>query len=68
MVFLDAPGGTQVPRRVIEAISGYLTTSNANVHGAFLTSQRTDAIVETAHAAMGDLLGCTRKKLSLARI
>lgn len=57
-VFLDAPGGTQVPRSVIEAISGYLATSNANTHGAFLTSARTDAVIAAAHQAMADLLGC----------
>lgn len=63
MVFLDAPGGTQVPRRVIDAISGYLTSSNANVHGEFVTSQRTDAVIEASHAAMGDLLGCSPEEI-----
>jgi len=57
-VFLDAPGGTQVPQTVIEAISNYLSTSNSNVHGPFLTSRRTDQVVEAAHAAAADLLGC----------
>src|SRR5271165_3963606 len=57
-VFLDAPGGTQVPQTVIEAISDYLSTSNSNVHGPFLTSRRTDQVVEAAHAAAADLLGC----------
>jgi cysteine desulfurase family protein (TIGR01976 family) len=56
--FFDGPGGTQVPQRVIGAISGYLAASNANVHGAFATSQRTDEVVAAAHAAMADLLGC----------
>jgi len=57
-VFFDGPGGTQVPQRVIDAISSYLTSSNANQHGAFATSARTDEIVTDAHAAMADLLGC----------
>lgn len=57
-VFLDAPGGTQVPQSVINAISDYLATSNANVHGPFLTSRRTDEVIEGAHAAAADLLGC----------
>lgn len=57
-IFFDGPGGTQVPQRVIDAISGYLTSSNANLHGAFATSARTDEIVVDAHAAMADLLGC----------
>jgi cysteine desulfurase family protein (TIGR01976 family) len=57
-VFLDAPGGTQVPRRVIDAISGYLSTCNANTHGAFLTSSRTDQMIAAAREAMADLLNC----------
>ncbi len=56
-VFLDGPGGTQVPQRVIDAISGYLKTSNANTHGAYATSQRTDAVVDNARAAMADFFG-----------
>jgi len=57
-VFLDAPGGTQVPQTVIDAISSYLATSNSNVHGQFLTSRRTDQAIEAAHSAAADLLGC----------
>lgn len=57
-VFFDAPGGTQVPQRVIEAISHYLATSNSNTHGAFLTSERTDQVLADAHSAMADFLNC----------
>src|SRR2546430_9980783 len=57
-VFLDGPGGTQVPQRVIDAISGYLTTSNANTCGAYATSRRTNAVIDAARAAMADFLGC----------
>jgi cysteine desulfurase family protein (TIGR01976 family) len=57
-VFFDAPGGTQVPQRVIDAISQYLGTSNANTHGAFLTSERTDQMLADAHSAMADFLNC----------
>ena len=57
-VFLDGPGGTQVPQRVIDAISDYLKTSNANTHGAYATSRRTDAVVAEARAAMADFFGC----------
>jgi cysteine desulfurase family protein (TIGR01976 family) len=57
-VFFDAPGGTQVPQRVIDAISHYLATSNANTHGAFVTSERTDGIYAGAHAAMADFFNC----------
>ena len=57
-VFLDGPGGTQVPQRVIDAISGYLTTSNANTCGAYATSRRTNAVIDDARAAIADFLGC----------
>jgi cysteine desulfurase family protein (TIGR01976 family) len=58
VVFFDGPGGTQVPQRVIDAIGDYLIRANANTHGAFATSRRTDETIEAAHAAMADLLGC----------
>jgi cysteine desulfurase family protein (TIGR01976 family) len=57
-VYFDGPGGTQVPLRVIQAMCDYLTNTNANMHGAFDTSERSDKVIENAHAAMADLLGC----------
>jgi cysteine desulfurase family protein (TIGR01976 family) len=57
-VFLDGPGGTQVPQRVIDAISGYLSSSNANTAGAYATSRQTDAMIASARSAMADFLGC----------
>ena len=61
--FFDGPGGTQVPQRVIDAMGGYLATSNANTHGAFATSRRTDEVIAAAHAAMADLLGCDPEEI-----
>lgn len=55
-VFLDNPGGAQVPQSVIDAMADYLTHANANRGGVFLTAQRSDVILEDAHAAMADLL------------
>ena len=60
VVFLDGPGGTQVPQRVIDAVTTYLTDTNANAGGAFATSEASDAIVEEAHAAVADFLGAAR--------
>jgi len=57
-VFLDGPGGTQVPQRVIDAISDYLKQNNANTGGAYATSRHTDAMIAGARAAMADFLGC----------
>jgi cysteine desulfurase family protein (TIGR01976 family) len=57
-VFLDGPGGTQVPQRVIDAISNYLSRDNANTGGAYATSRSTDAMLAEARAAMADFLNC----------
>jgi cysteine desulfurase family protein (TIGR01976 family) len=57
-VFLDGPGGTQVPQCVIDAISGYLQRDNANTGGAYATSRNTDAMIAGARAAMADFLNC----------
>ena len=56
--FLDGPGGTQVPQRVIDAISDYLRHNNANTGGAYATSRRTDAMIAEARGAMADFLHC----------
>ena len=59
-VYFDNPGGTQVPRSVPDAMVAYLLQDNANVHGAFGTSARTDAVVHEAHAAVADFLGAAQ--------
>ena len=56
--FLDGPGGTQVPQRVVDAISDYLRRDNANTGGAYATSRHTDAMITGARSAMADFLGC----------
>ncbi len=58
-VFLDGPGGTQVPQRVIHAVTHYLTTCNANHGGAFATSVESDAILHKAREAVADLLSAS---------
>jgi cysteine desulfurase family protein (TIGR01976 family) len=62
-VFFDGPGGTQVPQRVIDAISDYLRRDNANSGGAYPTSRRTDAIIADARAAMADFLHCAADEI-----
>ena len=61
--FFDGPGGTQVPRRAIDAVAAYLARSNANLHGAFRTSRETDHVVAEAHRAAADLLGCSEREV-----
>lgn len=57
LVYLDGPGGSQVPQVVIEAISNYYRNSNANSHGAFITAIETDRVIEHARENMAALLG-----------
>ncbi|MEZ5041258.1 MAG: cysteine desulfurase-like protein [Saprospiraceae bacterium] len=57
LVFLDGPAGVQVPLSVINAMSDYYKTSNANSHGAFITTQETDRVIENTRANAAAFLG-----------
>jgi len=57
LAHFDGPGGTQVPQAVIDAVSGYYRTANANTHGFFVTTVETDRMLHDARAAMADFLG-----------
>ena len=62
--YLDGPGGTQTPQRVVDAVVDYLVNHNCNIHGAFATSEETDVVVQAAHEAGADLLGCRWEEVS----
>src|SRR5262249_7270426 len=55
-IFLDGPGGTQVPRTVIEGVVGYFTLANANRGGLFATSVYSDQLLNLAHRAVAEFL------------
>jgi cysteine desulfurase family protein (TIGR01976 family) len=55
-IYCDNPGGTQVAQQVIDAMVTYFREANANSHGAFLTSERTDQVIAAARLAMADFL------------
>ncbi len=57
LVFLDGPGGAQVPDVVIDAMADYLRHSNANIEGAFVTSAETTELVDSTRVAAADFLG-----------
>ena len=59
-IYLDGPGGTQAPERVINAMADYLRRGSSNLGGPFLTSRETDAVTEAAREAMADLLRARR--------
>lgn len=58
-VFLDAPGGTQTPDEVAEAVARVLVESSGNIGAPYATSRRLDALVDQARAASARFLGCT---------
>jgi cysteine desulfurase family protein (TIGR01976 family) len=57
VAYFDGPGGTQVPREVVEAMTDYLVHHNANTHWRYPSSQETDAIIDGARRALADFLG-----------
>lgn len=59
-VFLDGPGGTQSPTRVIDAMAGYLRRGSSNLGGPFLTSREADATLDAAREGMMALLNARR--------
>jgi cysteine desulfurase family protein (TIGR01976 family) len=58
-LYLDGPGGTQVPRSVIRAMAGYLEAGGSNLGGPFEASRYSDEVVAQARSAMCDLFHAT---------
>ena len=61
IIYLDGPGGTQVPNSVIDGISEYYKKHNANTHGEFGTSIETDKIMSTLRDKVSILLNAEDK-------
>ncbi len=55
-IFLDNPAGTQVPLAVMQAVTHYYRTMNANSGGVYATSRRNDEMVGRTREAMADFL------------
>ena len=64
VAYFDAPGGTQVPRVVAEAMADYLFHHNANTHWVYPTSEETDAIILGAREAAADLLHASASEIA----
>lgn len=64
VAYFDGPGGTQVPREVVEAMSDYLLHHNANTHWAYPTSAETDQLLADARATMADFFNCDPHEVS----
>lgn len=59
VAYFDGPGGTQVPRSVVEAMSSYLYHHNANTHWNYPTSAETDQAIADARLAVADFINAS---------
>ncbi len=64
VAYFDGPGGTQVPRGVVEAMSDYLYHHNANTHWSYPSSVETDAMIAGAREAFADFLGAAADEVA----
>ena len=63
VAYFDGPGGTQVPRPVVEAVSDYLYHHNSNTHWGYPTSNETDATIRDGRAALADMLNASPSEI-----
>jgi len=64
VAYFDGPGGTQVPRYVVEQMSDYLYHHNANTHWAYPTSAETDAALEHAREVFAEFLNASASEIA----
>jgi cysteine desulfurase family protein (TIGR01976 family) len=62
--FLDAPGGSQVPDEVGDAIARALREASANLGAGYATSLRVKEILEQAEARAARFLGCDTQEIT----
>lgn len=67
IAYFDGPGGTQVPRTVVEAMTDYLFNHNANSHWAYPTSAETDEIILNSRRAFADFLNCSAEDIAFGQ-
>lgn len=66
VAYFDGPGGTQVPRMVVDAMTQYLLHHNANTHWVYPTSVETDAKLLAARETIADFLNASPREVSFA--
>jgi cysteine desulfurase family protein (TIGR01976 family) len=64
VAYFDGPGGTQVPRIVVDAMADYLYYHNANTHWCYPTSEETDALIAQARTALAEFLGASPAEIA----
>ena len=67
VAYFDGPGGTQVPRTVVEAMNDYLYHHNANTHWAYPTSNETDALIANARQTLADFLNASPDEIAFGQ-
>lgn len=64
VAYFDGPGGTQVPRQVVDAMADYLYHHNANTHWCYPTSVETDAALRQAREALADFFNASPREVA----
>jgi cysteine desulfurase family protein (TIGR01976 family) len=64
VAYFDGPGGTQVPRAVVDAMEDYLYHHNANTHWHYPTSAETDALIAASRSTLADFLGASPAEIA----
>src|SRR5262245_14925661 len=67
VAYFDGPGGTQVPRQVVDAVSDYLLNHNANTGWAYPSSIESDEMIENARVAFADLFNASSKEIAFGQ-
>jgi cysteine desulfurase family protein (TIGR01976 family) len=67
VAYFDGPGGTQVPREVVDAMADYLYHHNANTHWSYPSSSETDAIIAEARQAFADFLNASPSEVAFGQ-
>jgi cysteine desulfurase family protein (TIGR01976 family) len=65
--YFDGPGGTQVPRQVLDAMADYLVGSNSNIEGEYEASVRTDELIARARATGAALVNGDREGIAFGQ-
>lgn len=67
VAYFDGPGGTQVPRMVVERMTNYLYHHNANTHWAYPTSNETDEIIAESRQTIAEFLNASSDEIAFGQ-
>jgi cysteine desulfurase family protein (TIGR01976 family) len=67
VAYFDGPGGTQVPRSVVDAMADYLFHHNANTHWLYPTSEETDALLQRARERFGEFFNAAAEEIAFGQ-